>query len=133
MSTKRTPITRGLKAQITPTAVRSYRRLRAQDGRCTCPRVAPYPGQVYDSSNPAHREREREYRRERDAYELARASCIACAAITREHAFLVEELRLPLKPWQAGLDDFPAVVAALEAAARPARTRTRKAREILQL
>ena len=52
MTTKRTPLARGLKAQITPAAIAAYRRMRAWDGRCTCPENAPYPGQVFVSCGP---------------------------------------------------------------------------------
>ena len=125
MTTKRSPLARAFKAQITPAAVAAYRRMRAWDGRCTCPENAPYPGQIYVSTDPVCQERERRYWNELEAYEAARAACPACPPIARAHEFLLEELRLTLRPWQSDIDDFPAVEAALEAATRERRTGTR--------
>ena len=118
MTTKRSPLSRALRVRITPAAVAAYRRLCGWAGKCTCPATAPYPGQIYDSSDPICLERERRYRKEREAYEAARAACPACPAIAREHEALLAELRLVLKPWQRGIADFPALEAALAQAAR---------------
>lgn len=117
MTTKRTPRARPLKARITPAAIEAYRRLRSWDGRCTCPKNAPYPGQVYDSSDPVCQARHRKYLAEMNIYETAKARCPACPARAVERKFLIEELQLRLKPWQSGVENFPEVVAALEAAA----------------
>ena len=122
MTTKRTPLARGLKAQITPAAIAAYRRMRAWDGRCTCPENAPYPGQVFVSSDPVCQERQRRYYSELDIYEAARAACPACPQIARAHETLLKELRLTLRPWQSGLENFPEVAAALKAATRERRT-----------
>ena len=43
MSTKRAPINRRIKTQITPAAIDAYRRFRGWDGKCTCPPVVHYP------------------------------------------------------------------------------------------
>lgn len=123
MTSKRTPITRGLKARITPAAIASYHRLRAQDGKCSCPPPPPWiPGSnIYDSSNPAHVERDRVARLAREAHEAERARCPACPVIAAEEAFLIEELRLPVRPWRLELADFPEALVALEAVADRAR------------
>ena len=116
---RRTSIPSLRTGMITPAAVARYRRLRALDGECTCPPPPAWiPGQnVFVSSDPVCVERERRVRQARDAYEAARALCLACPAAAREHARLLEELRLVLKPWQSGIEDYPQVEAALEAAA----------------
>jgi hypothetical protein len=118
MPTKRIPLTRGLKARITPAAIASFRRLRAQDGRCTCPPPPTWiPGQnVFVSSDPVCVERQRRASQAWEACKVERAKCSACPIIAAEEAFLVQELRLPVRPWQSRLADFPRVWDALEAA-----------------
>jgi hypothetical protein len=137
MPTNRRPTTSSLRTgTVTPAAIHSYRRLRAQDGRCTCPPPPAWvPGQnVFDSSNPAHVERERRSSQAWAACEAERAKCPACPVIAAESEFLVEELRLPVRPWQSRLADFPGVWEALEAAAQEAPVRRqRRGKKVDQL
>ena len=74
------------------------------------------PSQVSDSSNPEHQARLRAYHEERAAYERERAKCLACPARAAEHAFLLRELNIKLKPWEQGLKSFPEIVHALDEA-----------------
>jgi hypothetical protein len=116
MATKRTPITRQLKVQVTPEAVAIYRRMRLWDHQHTCPEEnPPHPGRIFDSANPEHQERQRVYEAECDAYEAAREACPACARATADRAELLRVLGIRLRPWQLGLEDFPDIKAALEA------------------
>jgi hypothetical protein len=119
MATNRTPVSRFTRVQITPVAVDTYRRLRSWDGKCICPATAPYPGQIFNSADPEHRERARRYHEEHAAYEAACAKCEACPARAAAEAQLLRELRIELKPWHDGLDDFPDVLRALDAALAP--------------
>jgi hypothetical protein len=129
MPTNRRPTASSLRTgRITPAAIKAYRRLRSWDGKCTCPATAPYPGQVFVSSDPACQERERRYQAELVVYEAARARCVACPAVALEHARLLEELRRVLKPWQSGLSDFLELEAALEAAAESKRSKSKRRR-----
>jgi hypothetical protein len=116
MTTKRTPINRSPKGRITPVAVEAYRRLRSWDGRCTCPPRPPYPGRIFDSSNPEHREQARRHSEACAVYEKRCAACPACPAQALEESFLLRELQVRFKPWQIGLKDFPDLISALEAA-----------------
>jgi hypothetical protein len=131
MPTNRRPTTSSLRTgTITPAAIHSYRRLRAQDGRCTCPPPPAWiPGQnVFVASDPVCQEREQRSRQAWAACEAERAKCPACPVIAAESEFLVEELRLPVRPWQSRFADFPGVWEALEAAAAqeaPGRRRRR--------
>ena len=118
MTTKRTPRSRGPKAQITPGAIEAFRRMRAWEGRCTCPLPPAWiPGQnVFTSSDPVCVERQERANRAWADCEAERAKCPACPTIALEEKALLEELRVKLRPWQRGMDDFPALVEALEAA-----------------
>jgi hypothetical protein len=77
----------------------------------------PYGGNVFNSANPEHVKREKRNRRRWQAYEKARAKCPACPAQEQAEADVLRELHIELKPWQLGLQEFPDLVAALEAAA----------------
>ncbi len=130
MSTKRNPISRRIKTQITPPAIDAYRRFRSWDGKCACPPYPPYPpypSQASDNSNPEHRARFQAYNEEYAAYERERAKCLACPARAAEYAFLLRELNIKLKPWEQGLKSFPEIVRALdEALAESAAPRTER-------
>jgi hypothetical protein len=102
--------------RITPAAVEAYRRLRSWDGKCTCPPIAPYPGRVFNSADPEHREQARRHSEARAVYEQECAKCPACPAQALEEKFLFRELQVHFKPWQMGLNDFPDLISALEAA-----------------
>jgi ribosomal protein S27AE len=116
MVTKRTPITRQFKVQVTPEAIAIYRRMRSWDNQHTCPKEdPPHPGRIFNSADPEHEERQRVYEAERDAYEAAREACPACAATMADHAELLRVLGIRLRPWQLGLEAFPDIEAALEA------------------
>jgi hypothetical protein len=136
MPTNRRPTTSSLRTGlITPAAVKAYRRLRSWDGKCTCPPPPAWvEGQnVFNSSDPACVERHRRVCQAWDSYQLARAQCPACPAIAAESEFLVEELRLPVRPWRLELADFPEALEALEAAAQEApRRRRRRDRKVDQ-
>jgi hypothetical protein len=117
VGTKRTKIERPAAQQITPAAIAAYRRMLVAEAKHTCPDgPPPYPGQVYDSRNPEHIERERRYRIEQAAFDAQRAACRACRASEAAHAALLAALGIVLKPWQSGIEDFPAVIDALDAA-----------------
>jgi hypothetical protein len=104
-----------------PEAVALWRELWSWTGKCTCPPVAPYPGRAFDSSDPACRERHCQYEIARAAYDEGCARCVACRERRRIEPELLRVLGLRLKPWQEGIDDFPDVVAALDAALPRAR------------
>jgi hypothetical protein len=105
-----------------PEAVALWHEFRSWDGKCTCPPLsaAPYPGRSYDSSNPADRERRRQYETERAAYDAARAQCVACREQRRldDELLLALGLRSQLKPWNfdSGIHAFPDIIAALNEA-----------------
>jgi hypothetical protein len=129
MPTNRRPVSAQPRfGQITPAAVAVYRRLRAWDGKCVCPLEAPYFGN-FDNTDAACMARYQLYLKQRETYEAARARCQACPAAEREHELLLRELRAVLKPWQTGIEDFPDVVAALDAAIAVRRKRRRVVRE----
>jgi hypothetical protein len=122
MSTKRTPIARGAKAQITPEAVRAFRRLRHWEARCMClpPPALPASSGVSVNGRWIHAAPgvQAQYQREQAGCAASRAACRACPRIAAAEARLLAALRIAPRPWQSGLEAFPEVEAALEAAAR---------------
>ena len=137
MPTNRRPTTSSLRTGlITPAAIRAFRRLRSWGGKCTCPSPPAWiEGQnVFVASDPVCQEREQRSRQAWAACEAERAKCPACPVIASESEFLVEELRLPVRPWQSRLADFPGVWEALEAAAQEAPVRRqRRSKKVDQL
>src|SRR6266545_7943981 len=99
-----------------PEVVAMWREFRLWEGKHTCLRPPPWPGQTHDNSNPEDRERALQWYANLAAYEAARVQCAACRERPRLEAELIRALGLKLKPWQSGIDDFPDIVAALDAA-----------------
>jgi hypothetical protein len=112
----------GSDVRITQEAVALWREYRSWDGKCTCPPLssAPYPGGVFDSSDPACLERRRQYEIAQAAYDEKRAQCVPCREQRRldDELIMALGLRSKLRPWNfdSGIHAFPDVVAALNEA-----------------
>jgi hypothetical protein len=119
MPTTRTPIVRQPRVRITPASIAIYKRLRATQASDahTCPSGdPPYPGPIFNSANPEHVERARQFDIEYAAYEAQCAACEACARVAAEEEALLAELGIKLRPWHRGFEDVPGLVRRLDAA-----------------
>jgi hypothetical protein len=107
--------------QISPKAVDRWRRMQALERACTCPDPAskPYPGNVCINGVDPDPARRAPYLAERARYDQQRAACEACPQWAIEHAALLADLGIRLRPWEGGIHARVELVAALERGSTP--------------